>query len=141
MPLRHKSTRHAPEKRRIAETVADPVAPGEVVGLSGSTTTTEVARALALRLASGHTEPPGTAVPTGPAPTVVTDSSKTGRRAFARICGPDRIDTLVTDTGVAPETVAQFTGAGVEVLAVRLLVDARPIARHRPIGPTPSPLV
>ncbi|MFF0479062.1 DeoR/GlpR family DNA-binding transcription regulator [Streptomyces sp. NPDC004284] len=204
LPLRYKSTRHAPEKRRIAEAVADLVAPGEVVGLNGGTTTTEVARALALRFASGRTEAPGAAAPAGPALTVVTnalniagelavrpqikivttggvarpqtyelvgpltvgvlnevvldvvvlgvdgvdpelgamahqedeasisrlfaerasrvvvvtDSSKMGRRAFARICGLDRIDLLVTDTGIAPETVGQLTEAGVKVLAV-----------------------
>ncbi|MEV7565535.1 DeoR/GlpR family DNA-binding transcription regulator [Streptomyces tanashiensis] len=204
LPLRYKSTRHAPEKRRIAEAVADLVAPGEVVGLNGGTTTTEVARALALRFASGRAEAPGAAVSAGPALTVVTnalniagelavrpqikivttggvarpqtyelvgpltvgvlnevvldvvvlgvdgvdaelgvmahqedeasisrlfaerasrvvvvtDSSKMGRRAFARICGLDRIDLLVTDTGIAQETVAQLTEAGVKVLTV-----------------------
>ncbi|MFE5593211.1 DeoR/GlpR family DNA-binding transcription regulator [Streptomyces sp. NPDC056549] len=203
LPLRYKSTRHAPEKRRIAEAVADLVAPGEVVGLNGGTTTTEVARALALRFASGRAEAPG-AASAAPALTVVTnalniagelavrpqikivttggvarpqtyelvgpltvgvlnevvldvvvlgvdgvdaelgvmahqedeasisrlfaerasrvvvvtDSSKMGRRAFARICGLDRIDLLVTDTGITPETVAQLTEAGVKVLTV-----------------------
>ncbi|MFC8175046.1 DeoR/GlpR family DNA-binding transcription regulator [Streptomyces sp. NPDC057242] len=204
LPLRYKSTRHAPEKKRIAETAADLVAPGEVVGLNGGTTTTEVARALALRFASGRAEAPGPAAPSGPALTVVTnalniagelavrpqikivttggvarpqtyelvgpltvgvlsevvldvvvlgvdgidaelgvmahhedeasisrlfaerasrvvvvtDSSKMGRRAFARICGLDRIDTLVTDTGIAPETAARLAEAGVKVLTV-----------------------
>ncbi|WP_435058636.1 DeoR/GlpR family DNA-binding transcription regulator [Streptomyces sp. bgisy060] len=203
LPLRYKSTRRASEKRRIAEAAADLVAPGEVVGLNGGTTTTEVARALALRFASGRAEALG-AAPAGPALTVVTnalniagelavrpqikivttggvarpqtyelvgpltvgvlnevvldavvlgvdgidpelgvmahqedeasisrlfterasrvvvvtDSSKMGRRAFARICGLDRIDLLVTDTDIAPETVAQLTEAGVRVLAV-----------------------
>ncbi|MEV4430527.1 DeoR/GlpR family DNA-binding transcription regulator [Streptomyces sp. R-07] len=202
LPLRYKSTRHAAEKRRIAEAVADLVAPGEVVGLNGGTTTTEVARAFALRFASGRAETPGAAA--GPALTVVTnalniagelavrpqikivttggvarpqtyelvgpltvgvlnevvldvvvlgvdgvdaelgvmahqedeasisrlfaerasrvvvvtDSSKMGRRAFARICGLDRIDVLVTDSGIAPEAVAQLTEAGVKVLTV-----------------------
>lgn len=61
LPLRYKSTRHAAEKRRIAETVADLIAPGEVVGLNGGTTTTEVARALALRFAGGRADTAGTA--------------------------------------------------------------------------------
>ncbi|MEX0169962.1 DeoR/GlpR family DNA-binding transcription regulator [Streptomyces sp. LMG1-1-1.1] len=202
LPLRYKSTRHAPEKRRIAEAAADLVAPGDVVGLNGGTTTTEVARALARRFAGGRTEAAPSAE--GPALTVVTnalniagelavrpqikivatggvarpqtyelvgpltvgvlnqvvldavilgvdgfdtrlgvmahqedeasisrlfaerasrvvvvtDSSKMGRRAFARICGPDRIDVLVTDTGIAPETVDQLTEAGVKVITV-----------------------
>ncbi|BBC30169.1 DeoR family transcriptional regulator [Streptomyces graminofaciens] len=55
LPLRYKTARHASEKQRIAKAVADLVAPGEAVGLTGGTTTTEVARALAVRgdLASG----------------------------------------------------------------------------------------
>ncbi|MFJ2788080.1 MULTISPECIES: DeoR/GlpR family DNA-binding transcription regulator [unclassified Streptomyces] len=204
LPLRYKSTRHAPEKRRIAEAVADLVAPGEVVGLNGGTTTTEVARALALRFASGRAELPGAMASPGPALTVVTnalniagelavrpqikivatggvarpqtyelvgpltvgvlnevvldvvvlgvdgvdpqlgvmahqedeasisrlfaerasrvvvvtDSSKLGRRAFARICGLDHVDLLVTDTGITPEAVARLTEAGVEVRTV-----------------------
>ncbi|MET9673152.1 DeoR/GlpR family DNA-binding transcription regulator [Streptomyces sp. NPDC006482] len=203
LPLRYKSARHASEKQRIAAATADLVAPGEVVGLNGGTTTTEVARALALRFASGRPEGPG-AVAAGPALTVVTnalniagelavrpqikivttggvarpqtyelvgpltvgvlnevvldvvvlgvdgvdpelgvmahqedeasisrlfaerssrvvvvtDSSKMGRRAFARICGLDRIDLLVTDTGISAEAVEQLTEAGVEVLTV-----------------------
>lgn len=46
LPLRYKTARHASERHRIAKAVADLVAPGEVVGLTGGTTTTKVARAL-----------------------------------------------------------------------------------------------
>ncbi|MBE8470487.1 DeoR/GlpR family DNA-binding transcription regulator [Streptomyces justiciae] len=65
LPLRYKTARHASEKQRIAKAVADLLAPGEAVGLTGGTTTTEVARALAVRsdLASGS-----------PALTVVTNA-------------------------------------------------------------------
>lgn len=50
IPLRYKSTaRHAREKRRIAVHAAGLVSPGEVIALNGGTTTTEVARELALR--------------------------------------------------------------------------------------------
>ncbi|WP_406444060.1 DeoR/GlpR family DNA-binding transcription regulator [Streptomyces sp. NBC_00631] len=49
LPLRYKTARQASQKQRIAEAVADLVAPGEAVGLTGGTTTTEVARALAVR--------------------------------------------------------------------------------------------
>ncbi|MCH0557354.1 DeoR/GlpR family DNA-binding transcription regulator [Streptomyces sp. MUM 16J] len=49
LPLRYKTARHASEKHRIAEAVAGLVAPGEAVGLTGGTTTTEVARSLAVR--------------------------------------------------------------------------------------------
>ncbi|MFD4596616.1 DeoR/GlpR family DNA-binding transcription regulator [Streptomyces sp. NPDC058464] len=65
LPLRYKTARQASEKQRIAKAVADLVAPGEAVGLTGGTTTTEVARALAVRgdLATG-----------APALTVVTNA-------------------------------------------------------------------
>ncbi|WP_137991042.1 DeoR/GlpR family DNA-binding transcription regulator [Streptomyces vilmorinianum] len=202
LPLRYKSSRHASEKQRIAAAAADLVREGEVVGLNGGTTTTEVARAFALRFAGGRPPAPGTAP--APALTVVTnalniagelavrpqikivvsggvarpqtyelvgplaagvlnevvldvvvlgvdgidaelgimahhedeagisrllaerasrvivvaDSSKLGRRAFARICGLDRVDVLVTDAALPAEAVRQLTDAGVKVTTV-----------------------
>jgi DeoR family transcriptional regulator, aga operon transcriptional repressor len=64
LPLRYKTARHAPEKLRIAEATVRLVASGEVVGLNGGTTTTEVARALAARsdLLSEGSEAPVTVV-------------------------------------------------------------------------------
>jgi DeoR family transcriptional regulator of aga operon len=49
LPLRYKSERHPSEKQRIAAVAAGLVRHGQVVGLNGGTTTTEVARALAMR--------------------------------------------------------------------------------------------
>ena len=49
LPLRYKTTRHAPEKQRIGRAAAALVAPGAAVALNGGTTTSEVARALAVR--------------------------------------------------------------------------------------------
>jgi|SRR5579875_206778 len=49
LPLRYKGVRHAEEKRRIAREAAALVKEGMAVGLTGGTTTTEVARALADR--------------------------------------------------------------------------------------------
>lgn len=46
LPLRYKSGRHQEEKRRIAKAAAELVADGSAIGLTGGTTTTEVARAL-----------------------------------------------------------------------------------------------
>ncbi|POX49284.1 DeoR/GlpR family DNA-binding transcription regulator [Streptomyces sp. Ru72] len=65
LPLRYKTARRASEKQRIAQAVAALITPGEAVGLTGGTTTTEVARALAVRgdLASGS-----------PALTIVTNA-------------------------------------------------------------------
>ena len=46
LPLRYKASRHEQEKRRIAEAAAERVVEGATVGLTGGTTTTEVARQL-----------------------------------------------------------------------------------------------
>jgi len=46
LPLRYRTARHQGEKRRIASEAARRVADGEAIGLTGGTTTTEVARAL-----------------------------------------------------------------------------------------------
>jgi DeoR family transcriptional regulator of aga operon len=195
LPLRYKTERHPSEKRRIAEVAAGLVQPGQVVGLNGGTTTTEVARALAIRADLNNvTAAPGVTVVTnalniatelavrqhikivvsggvartqsyeltGPLATgvlervsidiailgvdgidpvagamaqhegeasinhliakqaarvvIVADSSKIGRRAFARICAPSEVDVLVTDTGIADADRAAFADAGVQVM-------------------------
>ncbi|GAA1953059.1 DeoR/GlpR family DNA-binding transcription regulator [Kitasatospora viridis] len=56
LPLRYKSSRRADEKVRIARAAAALVPAGAVVGLTGGTTTSEVARELATRpdLLTGH---------------------------------------------------------------------------------------
>jgi len=195
LPLRYKSERHPSEKQRIAAVAAGLVRPGQITGLNGGTTTTEVARALAIRpdLSSDTPAPAVTVVTnalniatelavrqhikivttggvarpqsyelTGPLATgvleqvaldlailgvdgidavagatahhegeasinqlmarqasrvvIVADSSKVGRRAFARICTAREIDTLVTDAGIAGEDVTALQDAGVDVI-------------------------
>ncbi|MGW7668692.1 DeoR family transcriptional regulator [Streptomyces sp. 3212.3] len=193
LPLRYKTARHASEKQRVAEAVAELIAPGEAVGLTGGTTTTEVARALAVRgdLASGSpaltvvtnalnianelaVRPQFKIVVTGGVAraqsyelvgpladavlgritldvavlgvvafdavhgaaandeaeaainrllceraervVVAADSSKLGRRAFARICGVESVDTLVTDAAAGSDAVRPFEEAGVRVI-------------------------
>ena len=195
LPLRYKSEKHPSEKQRIAAVAADLVRPGQVVGLNGGTTTTEVARALAMRpdLATGTQGPAVTIVTnalniatelavrqhikivatggvarpqsyelTGPLATgvleqvaldiafigvdgidaaagatahhegeasinqlmsahaaqviIVADSSKAGRRAFARICTAREIDTLVTDSAIPEEALSQLKDAGIDVI-------------------------
>ena len=195
LPLRYKSERHPSEKQRIAAVAAGLVRPGQVAGLNGGTTTTEVARALATRPDLNSQVPPpaltvvtnalniatelavrqhikivttgGVARPqsyelTGPLATgvleqvaldvailgvdgidaaagatahhegeasinrlmarqaakvvIAADSSKVGRRAFARICTAREIDVLVTDTGIAAEDAARLEDAGVDVV-------------------------
>ncbi|MEU5432616.1 DeoR/GlpR family DNA-binding transcription regulator [Streptomyces sp. NPDC020719] len=195
LPLRYKTARQASEKQRIAKAVADLIAPGEAVGLTGGTTTTEVARALAVRpelatgspaltivtnalnianelavrpqfkiVVTGGVARPQSYELTGPLAggvlnqitmdvavlgvgafdvvhgatahdedeaginrllceraervVVAADSTKLGRRTFARICSTGQVGTLVTDSGVPEETAALFADAGVTVLAV-----------------------
>src|SRR6202000_1305488 len=64
LPLRYKSEKHPSEKQRIAAVAASLVRPGQVVGLNGGTTTTEVARAVATRsdLSTGTPAPAVTIV-------------------------------------------------------------------------------
>ncbi|MFI6496030.1 DeoR/GlpR family DNA-binding transcription regulator [Nonomuraea typhae] len=66
LPLRYKVAQHAPEKQRIGAAAAALVPEGSTVGLNGGTTTTEVARALAVRDLGGDRR--------GPALTVVTNA-------------------------------------------------------------------
>lgn len=195
LPLRYKSERHPSEKHRIGAVAAGMIMAGQVAGLNGGTTTTEVARALATRsdlnppasspavtvvtnalniatelavrqhikiVATGGVARPQSYELTGPLATgvleqvaldvailgvdgidavagatahhegeastnrlmgrqaskvvIVADSSKVGRRAFARICTPGEIDVLVTDTGITADDKARLKDAGVDVV-------------------------
>jgi DeoR family transcriptional regulator, glycerol-3-phosphate regulon repressor len=46
---------------------------------------------------------------------VAADASKFGRSSLVRICGPERVDTLVTDRAPPPELEAALAEAGVEI--------------------------
>jgi len=47
---------------------------------------------------------------------VVADAAKLGRRAFARICGIEEVDVLVTDEGASEAATALFTERGIQVI-------------------------
>ena len=47
---------------------------------------------------------------------VIADSTKIGKVTFARICGTDVIDTLVTDPGIDTVVRTATEAAGVEVI-------------------------
>ena len=49
---------------------------------------------------------------------IVGDAEKIGRRAFARICGIDRVDVLVTDHEAPGDEVSALEAAGVDVRTV-----------------------
>jgi len=196
LPLRYKSERHPSEKQRIGAAAAAMIRPGQIAGINGGTTTTEVARALAIRpdlqiggplspavtlvtnalniatelavrqsikiVATGGVARPQSYELTGPLATAVleqvvldvailgvdgidaevgatahhegeasinrlmarraarvivtADSSKAGRRAFARICAAADVDVLVTDAGIEQAQADRLTEAGVAVV-------------------------
>src|SRR5215470_2831215 len=99
LPLRYKTERHPTEKHKIAAVAADMITPGQVAGLNGGTTTTEVARALAVRddLQSGD--------PLGPALTVVTNALNIAAELAVR----QHIKIVVTG-GVARPQSYELTG-------------------------------
>jgi len=93
LPLRYKTAKHSAEKQRIGTAAAALVAPGMVVGLNGGTTTTEVARALAIRpdLASNAD---------GPQLTVVTNALNIANELLVR----SRMKVVVAGGVVRPQS-------------------------------------
>src|SRR5258708_4287366 len=113
LPLRYKSAKHAPEKQRIGAMAASLVEPATVAGLTGGTTTTEVARALAAR-----PDLPGASAAGARRFSVSAGSAKLGRDAFARVCTIEKVHALDTDAQASDKEVAPFLAAGIEVLCV-----------------------
>lgn len=190
MPIGYKASRQLKQKRAIGQAAATLVQDGEVVGLTGGTTATEVARALAdrrdltvvtnaLNIAAELVARPNIRLVVvggnarhasyelvGPAAeamigqyhldfafvgtdgftatdgctthdemeahtdlafirqaartVVIADSSKIGKVTFARICGPDVVDTLVTDDGIDPVVRNALEAANIEVITAEL---------------------
>jgi DeoR family transcriptional regulator of aga operon len=186
LPLRHREARYQPQKRAIGQLAASLVPEGAVVGMTGGTTVTEVARALkngsgvtvvtnALNIAAELVLRPSSRVVVvggaarhasyelvGPAAElvieryhldvsfigvdgmtleegcstydemeahtdysfirrarrtiVVTDSTKLGKRTFARICRTDEISDFVTDGDADPGFLDGLRDLGVKVL-------------------------
>jgi DeoR family transcriptional regulator, aga operon transcriptional repressor len=93
LPLRYKTAKHSAEKQRIGTAAAALVAPGMVVGLNGGTTTTEVARALAVR-------PDLASTPDGAQLTVVTNALNIANELLVR----SRMKIVVTGGVVRPQS-------------------------------------
>ena len=94
LPLRYKSAKHASEKQRIGAAAAALVAPAMVVGLTGGTTTTEVARALAARpdLSGAGAD--------GPQLTIVTNALNIANELIVR----SRMKIVVTGGVIRPQS-------------------------------------
>jgi DeoR family transcriptional regulator of aga operon len=188
LPLRYRGARHGEEKQRIAGRAAERVDEGMVVGLTGGTTTTEVARAVAemkrltivtnslsiaaelavrpnlklvltggvarpesyeligplaettlsglhldlaivgvdgISAAAGLTTHHETEASTNRAlinraerTVVVTDSSKVGRAAFARIIDAGAVAELITDPAADAAELARLGELGVTVTTI-----------------------
>jgi DeoR family transcriptional regulator of aga operon len=93
LPLRYKTAKHSAEKQRIGAAAAALVSPGMVVAINGGTTTTEVARALALRPELGST-------PDGAQLTVVTNALNIANELLVR----SRMKIVVTGGVVRPQS-------------------------------------
>ncbi|ADY28621.1 DeoR family transcriptional regulator [Cellulophaga geojensis KL-A] len=46
---------------------------------------------------------------------VLADSSKFGKKSFAKICNLDQIDEIITDSGIAPNMVKNLENKGIKV--------------------------
>jgi hypothetical protein len=98
LPLRYKTERHPSEKQRIGALAASMVRAGQVAGLNGGTTTTEVARALATRSDLGSAGP-------SPTLTVVTNALNIATELAIR-----QHIKIVTTGGVARPQSYELTG-------------------------------
>jgi DeoR family transcriptional regulator of aga operon len=47
---------------------------------------------------------------------IVADGSKLGRRTFARVCGVDEIDVVVTDAAADTPAVAALADKGIRII-------------------------
>ncbi|MFG2710739.1 DeoR/GlpR family DNA-binding transcription regulator [Streptomyces goshikiensis] len=115
LPLRYRTSRRAAEKRRISEAVAALIVPGEVIGLTGGTTTTEVARTLAGR--ADLATPAGPAAG-APALTVVTNALNIAGELVIR---PQF--KIVLTGGVARPQSYELTGPLAQGVLGQLTVD------------------
>lgn len=108
LPLRYRTTRHGEEKTRIARAAAALVHPGDVVGLNGGTTATEVAREIALLPGLPDAERPVT---------VVTNAVNIASELTVRQC----VRVVVTG-GVARARSFELTGPLADLILPRISV-------------------
>lgn len=111
LPLRYKSVRRPEEKRRIAAAAAGLVRRGEVVGLNGGTTTTEVARELAVAPALRARAGDRSLV-------VVTNAVNIANELTTR----PQVEVLVTG-GVARTRSYELTGRLAELVLAEVRID------------------
>lgn len=111
LPLRYKSVRRLEEKKRIANSAAGLIRRGEVVGLNGGTTTTEVARELAIA-------PPLRGGAEDRSVVVVTNAVNIANELTVR----PQIEVVVTG-GVARTRSYALTGRFAELVLAEIFID------------------
>ncbi|WP_069172965.1 DeoR/GlpR family DNA-binding transcription regulator [Streptomyces griseus] len=109
LPLRYKAARKADEKQRIAKAAAELIPSGSTVGINGGTTTSEVARELAVR-----PEPAGG----GTALTVVTNAINIANELAVR----PQVKIVVTG-GVARPNSYELVGPLMDSVLRTLALD------------------
>lgn len=109
LPLRYKAARRADDKQRIAKAAAELIPTGSTVGINGGTTTSEVARELAVR-----PEPSGGGV----ALTVVTNAINIANELAVR----PQVKIVVTG-GVARPNSYELVGPLVDTVLRTLALD------------------
>ena len=134
LPVRYRTNQQREQKVAIAKIAVARVPLGAVVGLTGGTTTSEVARQLAVRdqltvvtnalnIAAELSirpkvkvvVPGGVARPQSYELVGVWDGSKLGRVQLARIAGVDAITEVITDATADPGAIVRLRAAGVTV--------------------------
>jgi len=123
LPLRFKVARHAPEKQRIAAAAAGMAAPGATVCLNGGTTTTEVARALAMRADLNSEQ-------RGPAITVVTNALNIANELVVR----PHIRVVATGGAARPqsyELIGPIAAGMLQTIAVDVAILGVDAVDHR----------
>lgn len=111
LPIRYKRGHHAAQKHAVAEAAATMVEEGDVVGLSGGTTTTEIARSLATRPEFAEAGPQARL-------TIVTNSLNIANELAVR----PQIRIVLTG-GVAHSRSFELTGPYSEMVLRQLTLD------------------
>ncbi|OEU91836.1 alkaline phosphatase [Streptomyces abyssalis] len=111
LPIRYKHGHHSAQKHAVAEAAAAMAGPGDVVGLSGGTTTTEIARALATRPEFAEAAPHDRL-------TIVTNSLNIAYELAVR----PQIKIVLTG-GVAHSRSFELTGPFSEMVLRQLALD------------------
>lgn len=118
LPLRHKSSRYQEQKKRIGAAAAALIPPGSVIGMTGGTTTPQVARSLVANTPAEAAPVPEDGPDDGVLYTVVTNSLNIATDLAVR-----RSVKLVVTGGVARTSSYELLGPFAEPTLTRIHLD------------------